>query len=70
LEEWSADAQDYLYQVEPKSSNLFCVSGFREAGGIDDTSNLVRPFFNFAYRVQSISFGMPSMEFEYNKITR
>lgn len=74
LEMYVSDGVDYLYQLEPRSQNLFWVGGFRESGAIDASgdpgSGLIRPFYNAAYRIRDIKIKMPSISYEINKLTR
>jgi hypothetical protein len=74
LEMYASDGIDYLYQLEPRSQNLFWAGGFREAGapgaGDDPGAGLIRPFYNAAYRIKSIKIEMPTIEYEVNKLTR
>ena len=58
LDTYQSDAIDYLYDLEPRSQNLFWVGYFRQA--VTHNGEL-RPFYNASYRINKISIPMPSM---------
>lgn len=57
FKKFEIEQEDYVYDLEPQSNNLFYVANFEES------SNFKNSLFNAQYRVQSIE--IPSLTYEY-----
>jgi len=57
FKKFEIEQEDYIYDLEPQSNNLFYVANFEES------SDFKNSFFNAQYRVQSIE--IPSLTYEY-----
>ena len=57
FKKFEIEQEDYIYDLEPQSNNLFYVANFEE------DSNLKNTLFNAQYRIQSIE--IPSLTYEY-----
>jgi hypothetical protein len=64
FKKFEIEQEDYVYDLEPQSNNLFYVANFEEA------SNEKNTLFNVQYRVQSIEIPSLTYEYEIDQITK
>lgn len=57
------DGLDYLYSLEPTQNNLFWAGNFND-GNITPNKGPGNEFPNAQFRIQSVGFQLPSLEFE------
>lgn len=63
------EQNDYLYDIEPQSQNLFFVANFSESTS-DDGSQALKELYNAHMRVRSIELPRLSYDFETDPITK
>ena len=68
------DGTNYIYDLPPKQNNLFWAGNFCEITSAD-TNDAVTPIANnrlenAQFRIQSVNFELPKIEYEENKILR
>lgn len=64
FKKFEIEQEDYVYDLEPQSNNLFYVANFEEV------SNEKNTLFNAQYRVQSIEIPSLTYEYETDQITK
>ena len=64
FKKFEIEQEDYVYDLEPQSNNLFFVANFEE------NSNFKNSLFNVQYRVQSIEIPSLTYEYETDQITK
>ena len=64
FKKFEIEQEDYIYDLEPQSNNLFFMANFEE------TSDGVNSLFNAQYRVQSIDLPNLTYEYETDQLTK
>lgn len=61
--------EDYLYDLEPQSNNLFFLCNFAESTG-DDVGKSFKELFNAQFRARSVQLPRLDLEFKTDPVTR